>query len=123
MMIGMMASFSTFFFAIKKNPQPITARIVEMENAIASIRNLDKFLKATKNEMVQMNEAKVLLERDYLKSKELDKITQNQLLAISDALQQKSKWETFVNYFWGAIFGISTSIIGSIIYGKLWKRA
>ena len=121
------ASISSLFITIFLNPPELDkadlqAQIKEVENAIGNLRNLENYLKKTKDDMIATKQAKDKIEEEYSKAKELEKLTDRQIEAISLAVNKRTKADVFWGYFWGFVVGVASSLLASYIYGRLRKK-
>jgi hypothetical protein len=120
---GLMGFTITYFTSADKTAaNTLSNRVSEVEAAIASLKKLENYLEQTKKDIQTTVTEKVRLDNELHQLKELEKLSGPQFDAISQLIKRKSKWETFWNYFWGAVFGIGTSMIGSYLYGKCHRR-
>ena len=115
--VGLLVS-GIFFFVPPEKPQ-LQERIETVERAIGSLKNLEKQLIDIKGDMVETDKAAKVIEQEYAKAKELEKLTQEQFEAVKSALQAQSWQKTAFNYGLGFVFGIASSLIASVIYSRI----
>jgi hypothetical protein len=116
--IGSLLSSYIFFF---KSSAPLDRRIQTVESAIASIRDLETYLGKIKQDMVDTEGATKLLNEKYAKAKELEKLTQEQVNALKETLQAENWYRTILNYAIGFFFGVGSSFVASVLYGR-WRQ-
>jgi len=104
------------------NKQELPKQITEVENAIRNLRNLETYLEKIKRGMIATEEAKIKIEEEYNKVKELEKLTDKQIEAISLAVNKRTKADIIKNYFWGFVLGVSGSLCASYIYGYIKRK-
>jgi len=126
---SMILSLITFIIAatiiglsIYMPKQELPKQINEVENAIQNLRNLENYLEKTKSNMIATEEAKIKIEEEYEKAKELEKLTDKQIEAISLAVNKITTDDIIKNYFWGFVLGVSGSLFASYIYGYLKRK-
>ncbi len=102
--------------------QDLQIQIREVEDAMKNLRNLETYLEKTKSDMIATEEAKERIEEEYNKVKELETLTENQLDAISLAVNKRTTTDIIKNYFWGFVLGVSGSLVASYIYGYLKRK-
>ncbi len=69
--------------------------------------------------MVETEKATKVIEQEYAKAKELEKLTQEQFEAVKSALWSQSWQKTALNYGLGFVLGIASSLIASVIYSRI----
>ncbi|MCP4610311.1 MAG: hypothetical protein GY845_16495 [Planctomycetes bacterium] len=106
----------------KPKSDGLVTQIKEVEGAIKNLRNLETYLEKTKSDMIVTEVARNKIEEEYKRVKELEKLTENQLYAISLAVNKRTKADIIKSYFWGFIIGVSGSIIASYIYAYLLRK-
>lgn len=114
---GLLAS-GIFFFVQPEKPQ-LQERIETVECAIGSLKDLEKQLIGIKGDMVETEKAAKVIEQEYAKAKELEKLTQDQFEAVKSALRSQSWQKTAFNYGLGFVLGIASSLIASVIYSRI----
>lgn len=114
---GLLAS-GIFFFVQPEKPQ-LQERIETVERAIGSLKDLEKQLIDIKGDMVETEKAAKVIEQEYAKAKELEKLTQDQFEAAKSALRSQSWQRTAFNYGLGFVLGIASSLIASVIYSRI----
>jgi Holliday junction resolvase len=117
---GLLAS-GIFFFVQPEKPQ-LQERIETVERAIGSLKDLEKQLIDIKGDMVETEKAAKVIEQEYAKAKELEKLTQEQFEAVKSALRTQSWRKTAFNYGLGFVLGIASSLIASVIYSRIRQR-
>jgi len=115
--VGLLLS-GIFFFVPPEKPQ-LQERIETVERAIGNLKDLEKQLIDIKGDMVETEKAAKVIEQEYAKAKELEKLTQEQFEAVKSALQTKSWQKTAFNYGLGFVLGIASSLIASAIYSRI----
>ena len=120
--IAITVLFGDVFISVRFKEQDLQIQIREVEGAIKNIRNLETYLEKTKSDMIATEEAKVRIEEEYNKVKELEKLTENQLDAISLAVNKRTTTDIIKNYFWGFVLGVSGSLVASYIYGYIKRK-
>jgi len=115
--IAGLLSSGIFFFVQPEKPQ-LQERIEIVERAIGSLKDLEKQLIDIKGDMVETEKAAKVIEQEYAKAKELEKLTQEQFEAVKSALRSQSWQKTALNYGLGFVFGIASSLIASVIYSR-----
>ena len=86
-------------------------RIQTVENALTSMRDLEKYLEKIKQDMVETEKATQLINERYAQAKELEKLTQDQVNAIRATLQAESWQRTIFNYAMGFVLGVASSFV------------
>ena len=119
-MAGLLTS-GIFFFAQPEKPQ-LQERIETAERAIGSLKDLEKQLVGIKGDMLETEKAAKVIEQEYAKAKELEKLTQQQFEAVKSALRSQSWQKTALNYGLGFVLGIASSLIASVIYSRFRQR-
>ncbi len=115
--LGLLFSGISFFVQPEK-PQ-LQERIETVERAIGSLKDLEKQLINIKGDMVETEKAKKVIEEEYAKAKELEKLTHEQFEAVKSALRTQSWQKTAFNYLLGFVLGIASSLIASVIYSRI----
>lgn len=100
----------------------LTVQIEEVESAIGSLHNLERYLEKTKSDMLATQEAKDKIELEYSKAKELEKLTKKQIDAISLAVNRRTIRDALMDHFWGFVLGVAGSLAATYIYGMLRRR-
>ena len=109
--------FWHILFVQPEKPQ-LQERIETVERAIGSLEDLEKQLIDIKRDMVETEKAAKAIEQEYVKAKELEKLTQEQFEAVKSALRSQSWQKTAFNYGLGFVLGIASSLIASVIYSR-----
>ncbi len=115
--IAALLSSGIFFFAQPDKPQ-LQERIETVERAIGSLKDLERQLVDIKGDMLETEKASKVIEQEYTKAKELEKLTQQQFEAVKSALRSQSWQKTALNYVLGFVLGIASSLIASVIYSR-----
>lgn len=115
--IAALLASGIFFFVQPEKPQ-LQERIETVERAIGSLEDLEKQLIDIKRDMVETEKAAKAIEQEYVKAKELEKLTQEQFEAVKSALRSQSWQKTAFNYGLGFVLGIASSLIASVIYSR-----
>jgi hypothetical protein len=97
---------------------PLNERIETVENAIGNLKDLEQQLTDIKTDMEETRRAKAAIEADYEKAKQLEKLTDDQLNSIKLALTSQAWWQTILNYVFGFILGVASSLVASVIYAR-----
>jgi hypothetical protein len=99
--VALLASVGNISMSIGQKTKPIMKeRIEEVENAIKSLNDLEKYLKTVKNDMLATQQAKELIEQEYEKIKLLQKLTEKELARINVAVNKISLKDKIKNIFW-----------------------
>lgn len=114
---GLLAS-GIFFFVQPEKPQ-LQERIETVERALGSLKDLEEQLTDIKGDMVETEKAAKVIEHEYAKAKELEKLTQEQFEAVKNALRSQSWQKTALNYGLGFVLGIASSLIASVISSRI----
>lgn len=123
-LIGAFASITSFFGIFhEQNKASLPTQIREVETAIGNLRNLENYLEKTKTDMIATKQAKDKIEEEYNKAKVLQKLTEQQIDAISLAVNKRTNADVIMNYFWGFILGVAGSLVASYIYGMLKSKS
>ncbi|MGI8619594.1 MAG: restriction endonuclease [Gemmatimonadaceae bacterium] len=101
---------------------PLHERIETVEQAIGSLKDLEKQLTDIKHDMVETEQATHAIKDEYAKAKELEKLTDEQFQAVSAALRAQSWRRTAMDYVVGIVLGVAASLIASVIYTKVRRR-
>lgn len=109
------------FFVQPEKPQ-LQERIETVERAIGNLKDLEKQLTDIKGDMVETEKAAKVIEQEYAKAKELEKITEEQLEAVKTALRSQSWQKTVFDYGLGFILGIGASLMSSVMYSRIQQR-
>ncbi len=104
------------------NQPTLDARIEKVEGALANLRNLESYLGDVKEEMVETRKTVQIIEADYERAQKLKKLTDEELAFLSNAINTTQWYEKPLNYFFGFILGIGSSVIGSILRERYKKR-
>lgn len=116
--LGALASLYPFVFQEKA---PLDRRIVTVEKALGSMRDLEGYLADIKRDMENTQKATVAINQKYAEAKELEKLTAAQLAALQATLQVRDwKW-TILNYVLGFVLGVASSLVASVLYSR-WKQ-
>ena len=115
--IAGLLSSGIFLFVQPEKPQ-LQERIEIVESAIGSLKDLGKQLIDIKGDMLETEKAAKIIEQEYAKAKELEKLTQEQFEAVKSALRSQSWQKTALNYGLGFVLGIASSLIASVIYSR-----
>ena len=114
---GLMSLYPMLIF-----PQAaLDKRIQTVENALTSMRDLEKYLEKIKQDMVETEKATQLINERYAQAKELEKLTQDQVNAIRATLQAESWQRTIFNYAMGFVLGVASSFVASVLYSR-WRQ-
>jgi hypothetical protein len=108
----------TFFFLQPEKPR-LQERIETVERAIGSLKDLEKQLIDIKRDMVETEKARKVIEQEYTKARELEKVTQEQFEAVRSALRSQSWQKTALNFVLGFILGIASSLIASVVHSRI----
>lgn len=100
---------------------PLDNRIETVENALKSMRDLETYLDEIKRDMLDTQKATALINEKYSQAKELEKLTSAQLAGLQSVLQVRNWWWTVLNYFWGFVLGIASSLVAAVLYAR-WKQ-
>ena len=71
--------------------------------------------------MVQTEIAAKAIEERHAKAKELEKLTEEQLLAVKTALRTQTWRKTLLDCVLGFVLGIGSSFAASVLYAR-WRR-
>lgn len=118
-MLGLILSLYSFVFPQK---QPLDTRIATVEKALASISDLETYLKDIKQDMVQTERETEQINQRHAQAKELEKVTDQQMAALRATLQSESWQRTALNYFLGFVFGVASSFLASVLHAKWVQR-
>ena len=69
--------------------------------------------------MVETEKAAKAIEQEYVKAKELEKLTEEQFEAVKTALRSQSWQKTAFNYGLGFVLGVAASLIANVIYSRI----
>ncbi len=111
--------FSGIFYFVQPEKPQLQERIETVESAIGNLKDLEKQLVEIKGDMVETEKASKVIEEEYAKAKELEKLTHEQLEAVKSALRSQSWQKTALNYLLGFILGVASSLIASVIYSRI----
>lgn len=109
--------FSITFLTVREKPV-MNQRIQEVETAIKSINDLEKYLKTVKEDMIATQRAKETIEQEYAKVKPLQEMTYGELERVRLAINQKSKAEQYLEFFGVFFMGYFTNIVSSWSWDK-----
>jgi hypothetical protein len=119
-LISLFATFSTIYSEIQSKDKPLKERINNVEQALNGIKGLEKDLESIKSDMIKTDlENKKILE-EYEKMKGLEDIVIEKKESLNIVLNYEPWYKKALNYFFGLLTGIFTSIIASILYER-WK--
>jgi len=122
--IGIFVSITSFLGTfVERDKAGLPTQIREVEDAIRNLRNLENYLEKTKNEMIATKQAKDKIEEEYSQAKELEKLTNRQIEAISLAVNKRTKTDVIIDYFWGFVLGVASSLVASYIYGMIKRKS
>ncbi len=102
--------------------QNLETQIREVEDVLKNLRNLETYLENTKSDLIATEQAKIKIEEEYKKVKELEKLTENQIEAISLAVNKRTTKDIIKDIVLGFVLGVITSLLGNVIYGLLKRR-
>ncbi|PKL00051.1 MAG: hypothetical protein CVV56_08025 [Tenericutes bacterium HGW-Tenericutes-1] len=105
-----------------KDSDKLDNRIVNVTESINSLHDLEEDLEGIRDDMIQMEIESQLIKEEYDSAKELEKITDDEIKAITYALNKKSFWQVIIQTIPGFLIGIASSVIGSIFYEAYKKR-
>ena len=100
----------------------LETQIREVEDTIENLRNLETYLEKTKSDIIATEQAKIKIEEEYNKAKELEHLTKNQIEAVSLAVNKRTTKDIITNYFWGFALGVSGLLFVSYIRGLAQRR-
>jgi hypothetical protein len=100
----------------------LSEQIKEVQSAINNLSSLETYLEKIKNDMTLTQEAKTKIEVEYNQAKELEKLTDKQIEAISLAVNKKTMFQWIMNYFWGFVLGVCSSLLASFVYGYIKQK-
>lgn len=108
---------------INKNEKPpLEKRIETVEVVIGNLKDLEGQLTDIKEEMIETQRAKILIEKEYAEAQELEKLTDKQLESLKSTLQTQSWKDILLQNILAFILGISSSIVGTIIISKVKQK-
>jgi hypothetical protein len=116
--LGVLLSLYPYVFHEKP---PLDRRIETVEKALGSMRDLEGYLADIKRDMEETQKATVTINQKYAEAKEIEKLTAAQLAALQATLQVRDwKW-TILNYVFGFVLGVASSLVASVLYSR-WKH-
>lgn len=118
-MLGLILSLYSFVFSQK---QPLDTRIATVEKALTSISDLETYLRDIKHDMVQTERETEQINQRNAQAKELEKVTDQQMVALRATLQSESWQRTALNYFLGFVFGVASSFLASVLHARWVQR-
>lgn len=107
--------FSAFVFP-RTDGAGLKGRIVNVESALTSLKDLEKQLDTIKADMQKTADAKAAIESEYEKARSLENLTNQQLESVSRAINRQSWVQVGWNYLIGFATGIATSYLASHLY-------
>lgn len=108
--------------SINRQDNELSNQIEEVEGAIRDLRTLEDYLNETKEEMIATQQSKDRIEEEYRKAQELEKLTSQQIEAISSAVNKRTARDIIKDYIVGFTLGIASSIVASYIFQFLTKK-
>ena len=119
--LSIMGAFASFYSVAFPPKAPLDKRIQTVEKALASMHDLESYLADIKRDMEDTQKATALINQKYEEAKELEKLTAAQLSALQATLQVRNwKW-TILNYVFGFILGVASSLVASVLRAR-WKQ-
>ncbi|MCK4517791.1 restriction endonuclease, partial [Candidatus Babeliales bacterium] len=115
--LGLLISGISFF--VQPEKPLLQERIETVERAIGNLKDLEKQLTEIKGDMVETEKAAKAIEQEYVKAKELEKLTDEQFEAVKTALRSQSWQKTAFNYVLGFVLGVAASLISNVIYSRI----
>lgn len=114
-------SYLSIFDKNNHSTKPLEQKIQNVEQVLIGIKSLENDLESIKDDMVEteINNKKVLAE--YEKMKGVQKLVNEQKDELNAVLNYKPWTTRLLEFAFGTIFGILTSIISSILFEK-WKH-
>lgn len=114
--------FISFYSIIYPSKAPLDKRIETVEKALGSMHDLERYLSDIKKDMEDTQKATSVINQKYADAKELEKLTAAQLSALQTTLQgQNWRW-TVLNYVFGFILGVASSLVASVLYARWQQR-
>lgn len=114
--------FISFYSVFHPNKAPLDKRIETVEKALGSMRDLERYLSDIKRDMEDTQKATAIINQKYAEAKELEKLTAAQLSALQATLKgQNWRW-TVLNYVFGFILGVASSLFASVLYARWQQR-
>jgi len=107
---------------VTKEKPPLEKRIETVETVIGNLKDLEGQLKYIKEDMVKTQEAKAVIEKEYAKAKELEKLTEQQLESVKEAIRTQSWQEMILQNVLSFILGIASSVVATIGISKYKQR-
>ena len=119
----MVSVFTVFvsMFPVFSHKAPLDKRIETVEKTLTSIRDLESYLSQIKQDMLDKEKATEVINQKYAQAKELEKITDAQLVALQSTLQKQNWRWTLFNYVMGFVLGVASSLLASVIHAR-WKQ-
>jgi Holliday junction resolvase len=116
--IGALISIYSIAFPPKA---PLDKRIQTVEKALASMSDLETYLAEIKRDMKETQKSTAVINQKHEEAKELQKLTNAQLSALQATLQIRNwKW-TILNYIFGFVLGVASSLVASVLFAR-WKQ-
>lgn len=104
----------------EKTDKTLKNRIDNVERALDGIKGLEKDLEFIKEDMIKTDlENKRILE-EYKKMEGLEKVINDKKESLNLVLNYQPWYKRFLNYFFGFLLGIASSVIAGIMREK-WK--
>ena len=107
--------------SVKEKPL-LSQRIETVGVVIGNLNDLEGQLIDIKEDMIKTQKAKNLIDKEYEKAKELEKLTSEQLEGLKSVIKSQTWKEMLLQYGLGFILGIASSVGGSIIYTRFKQR-
>lgn len=110
------------FLSPNQEKSKLQAQIAEVESAIDNLQSIENNLKKIKDDMIATKQAKDRIEEEYDKAKELKKLTDRQIEAISLAVNKRTKKDALMDYLRGFILGVAGSLVANSIIGLIKRK-
>lgn len=117
--LSLITALFLFFSITFENQKPsLENKIQTVEGAIGNLKDLEIQLKNIKEEMQKTQKAKEIIELEYNKAKELEKLTDQQLESFKEAIKSQSWYDLLIQNVLSFILGVGSSIVATILISK-----
>lgn len=97
---------------------PLDVGIQNVTSALQSLNDLEQQLIALKSDMAETERARVAIMLEYSKAKELEKLTDEQMAAVKNAVKHQTWREWLADYLSAFLLGVASSIIATLLWEK-----
>lgn len=121
---GVLVSVISLLFSIvpltkDQERDSFESQIQTVESNLNNLKALERGLSALKKELRTTSEESARIKREYEEALKLKAITSEQLEKVKKAVSAQPASETFLNYCFGFLLGVASSVLATVITDRL----